>query len=143
LERALVRSTSAATNPHGLATFRASPPKPDLPFTAVLLRVYKILGGAPEGASQKEEFIRKVNRQIMDKVVHERMHVWGRLGERALEPLTDGDCWERGTLDHKRQEFRLQAAYSNEIKFTDLHFSKAEVERVWPIPPRTTNDGRS
>jgi hypothetical protein len=128
--------------PKSRPSFPAPPRLPDLPLAGLLVRVYKKLGGAPaKGAAERPEFLRRVNLEIMDKVAHHKLHVWARFGERALDLITEED-WRQGSFNHLKNALHVPAAYSEGYDLTDLHFNRAEVERVWPTPLRTTNDGK-
>jgi hypothetical protein len=144
LERVLIaagsREMRGQANPLGLARF-VSKPKPDLPLTGLLVRVYAALGPPPQGDLEEREFWRSVNLAIADKVVSEELHVWARMGDRALA-LTPLDRWEVGEFDHKKGSLHVPVAYSEGYELTDLHFYKAEIDRIWPEGSRTTNDGK-
>lgn len=117
-------------------------PVPDFPLNKLLARLYKILGPAPEMRTpESQKFIRKVNLEIMDQVVHRKLRLWGRSGDRALEVIMDHEC-QNGTLDHVRGRLSVPAAYTSDHIYTDLHFSQRQIDAVWPEPLETSNDGR-
>jgi len=102
--------------------------------------VYQKLGPAPEDPARKAEFRRKVNLHIADTVKLHGLHVWARFGDFPLDLINPYD-WQHATLDHLRGELRIPTDWSVNT-YTDIHFNKAEIERHWPVPLRTTNDGR-
>lgn len=112
---------------------KAGEPKPDLPLIGILGRVYRALGGAPRdgGNVAMAKFWRRVDLQIGDKVVVEHLHVWGRLGNTPLRRISESE-WQDGTFNHKIKTLRVPTAYADPYEYTDLHFSKREIERVWP-----------
>jgi len=116
-------------------------PTPNFPLNGLLIRLYAIHGPVPQGSSATDAFHKKIDLLIADKVVGEGAHVWGRLGKRALAPI-DLDEWRRGILDHRKGALTLQALYNSDYDLTDLHFWKHEIDRIWPEPLRTTNDGK-
>jgi hypothetical protein len=114
--------------------------KADVPLNVVLTRVYRKLGGmGARGGGERAEFQRRVNLEVMDRVVQDEMHMWGRRGDTALRLIDIYDL-QYGTLDHVRKEFRHGVAYSGDAVYTDLHFNRREVNLAWPEgPPETTN----
>lgn len=108
-----------------------SPPKPDLPLNGLLVRIYKALGPSPEGEAAKANFYRKVNFEIGDQVVENGLHVWGRYFERPRE-IISARALKRGRFDHRKGVFLAPTIDSDPMKYTDLHFNTAEVDKIWP-----------
>jgi hypothetical protein len=111
-----------------------------MPLDGVLIVVYKHLGGAPDDASRKQAFYRKVDFEIQDKIVEKGLYVWGRFGSRARERLS-AQSLKRGWLRHREKTFFAPTLDSSPMEYTDLCFNKAQVRRAWPEPLRTTNPG--
>ena len=116
-----------------MSTIPDPQPQPDLPLNGLLVRVYAKLGGEPSGASARAAFKRRVNLEIMDRIAHNHLSVWGRFGVRALEAISD-NLWQRGTLDHEKNAFSVSISYGDPATYDDLHFNKAEIDKVWPKP---------
>ncbi|HTU10390.1 MAG TPA: hypothetical protein VMG08_05770 [Allosphingosinicella sp.] len=116
---------------------------PDLPLSGLLIRVYAsfrfAIGSIPKGGKARTNFLRAVNLRIADTVKLNRLHVWARLGDRALEPIGEYD-WGVGIFDHVRNVLFVPGPYSNGIEYRDLHFNKEEIEAVWPDRPETMID---
>lgn len=105
-------------------------PKPDLPLTGLLIRVYKKLGPPPHDDDQRQAFYRRVNLEISDKVAVHQLHVWGRLGDLPLQAIYRHE-WSHGRFDHRGKRF-VHAYDFGTRDFTDLHFNKAEIDEHWP-----------
>ena len=124
----------------GLARF-VSKPEPDLPLTGVLVRVYSVLGPVPKDVAGLLKFYQKVDNLIADKVSVMGLHTWGRL-QGALMPLSV-EAWQLGVFSHKTAFLIAPAPYNDDgVSYYDLHFCKHEIDKIWPEPLRTTNDGR-
>jgi hypothetical protein len=113
-------------------------PQPDFPLNGLLIRVYRHFG-YPRANPSEDEQRRQINLQIMDKVVQNGLNVWGRRGDLALEKIGPA-ALRKARLDHRERELRAPSIDSRDMVFKDLHFSRAEVDAVWPDPLRTTND---
>jgi hypothetical protein len=124
------------------------PPECDMPMKAFLGRIYKKLGPAPNPIDvAREEYEKRVDLEIIDKIVSRNLHVWGRTGPKGALLPVDADRLPSATIDHRKQEVEVQWPY-NSGTYWDLHFNKAEIDRVWPPaddsnkpdsgPPQTT-----
>lgn len=104
--------------------------QPDLKMVHLLPRVMSLLQLKKPVDDDSEVSGKVVAREILDKVKHRGMHVWGRSGEKALEAISDFE-WSNAGLVWADMSLRvtggMQAYY-----YTDLHFSENEVDAVWP-----------
>lgn len=104
----------------------------DTPFNAVLIRVYRKLGGAPDDPNQKRAFYEQVDRELSKGVRGNKMAVWGFYGKRGPERLAMNSL-EKGWFDHKEGAFILPSLDSiNPMRFQFLEFNQEQVDRVWP-----------
>ena len=79
--------------------------------------------------------VRDVNVTIADKAVHDKLTVWGRYGERAIEQLTDSEI-EAAKFSYA--DNKIQTVYgATGITYKDVKFVSEEVDAIWP---RETDD---
>jgi hypothetical protein len=111
---------------------RSGPPKPDVPLTDVVARVYELIGPPPPPGEDRKVFWRRVNLEIADKVSINGLHVWGRHGDRALSEITVH--WSNGHFDHRKGTLTvlLNSYVGEPFDYTDLHFNGEEIEKTWP-----------
>lgn len=117
---------------------------PDLPLVGVLGRVYKKLGGAPDtgntfaprAKAMKEEFYDKVDRELADRVHLNGMTLWGRYKNTPLRQIVNTN---RISFDHRSKTATIPGDAIQSMRFTDIMFNKAEVDRVWPQAPTQEN----
>lgn len=69
-------------------------------------------------------------RELADKVVSRRMHVWARSGNEPLSQLSRGFL-QRSTFNLSTGKLVRPGPYE-EIKYQDIRFLRSEVEQVWP-----------
>jgi hypothetical protein len=106
--------------------------KPDCPLEAVLVRLYKSLGPIPRRDQDKERFCEKVDLALIDGIVLNSMHVWGRAGLKAISPILFGHLKD-GQIYHRNKTFHvIPQGHSMPLVYSDLKFNQAEVDRVWP-----------
>lgn len=104
----------------------------DMPFNAVLVRIYRKLGGAPDEPNRKRAFYEQVDRELSKGVRGNKMTVWGFYGKRGPERLAVNTL-EKGWFDHKEGAFILPSLDTvNPMRFQFLEFNQAQVDRVWP-----------
>jgi hypothetical protein len=106
----------------------------NMPLNGVLVRVYKILGGAPDKETDPDafvDFIRRVDFELADKVHLNRMSVWGRHGGAPLALIRDTS---RIRFHHYQKSLVIPTDAIRFMDFTDLVFNKEEVDQVWPDP---------
>ena len=108
-----------------------SKPRPDMNLTELLVRVYKHLGGAPKEQPERDNFIRKVDFEIIDQITENGLHVWGRYGDRAREPIS-AHSLRQGKLNHRMDTFAVPSIDSGPMVFRELRFDRDEVDQVWP-----------
>lgn len=106
-------------------------PKPDMNLTELLVRVYKHLGGAPKEQPERDDFIRKIDFEIIDQITENGLHVWGRYGDRAREPISAYSL-TRGKLNHRKDTFAVPSVDSGPMVFRELRFNRDEVDQIWP-----------
>jgi hypothetical protein len=87
-------------------------------------------------------FWRKVNLAIADAVTQSGLHTWGRVTrDHALGEIAQYD-WANGRFDHRAGTLIVPTHGAYAVEFTDLHFWKHEIDRLWPEgPAETTNPG--
>lgn len=110
------------------------PPKADRSFEAVLVRVYKALGGAPADPAKKQAFYDRVDRELAKRVQENGMSVWGYYGKRGPELLSITTL-RRGWFDHKKRVFVSPSIDTiHPMQYEHLEFNKEQAERAWPAP---------
>lgn len=119
----------------------APPLQPDLSLNELLVRVYKIMGPPPNEADARQRFNRKVDLRIIDTIVENSRHVWGRYRDRAREEIKL-DSLRMGTLNHRKGTFSIPGDAVRPMVFNELYFNRAEIDQHWPKPLETTNDGK-
>lgn len=129
LERALTGTQQS--NPPGLDRYIREP-RPDFLLNGLLVKVYKALGPVPRGRSERDEFHRRVDLEIADQVSQNDMHVWGRYDDKPLQQI--GSYWNDGSFKHLDKSLFVDRSYGPRTRFTDLHFWKHEVDKIWPEP---------
>ena len=108
------------------------PPKPNMNLTELLVRVYKKMGPAPKDRLRSAEYFRNVDLEIMDQVVDNGLHVWGRYMDRAREPIRQ-DSLRKGKLDHRKGTFSVPSVDGvRPMVFGDLRFNREEIDEIWP-----------
>ena len=106
--------------------------QPDLPFTGVLVRLYKKKGGMPEEEGKKQEFLRSINLELGDQTHQKRMAVWGRIHNLPIDRISPYSL-QYGAFDHRNKQFTATGLHAvRSTVWTDLKFCKAEVDEVWP-----------
>lgn len=126
-------------DPPWLETHRADP-KPDLNFNGLMVRVYKNLGGSPPSGPSRKEFWGRVDREVADKMSLNYLHAWGRMSPTQALREIDSSAWAEGLFAHRDKALFVPNGLHT-IEFSDLHFWKHEIDRIWPKPLETTNDG--
>jgi hypothetical protein len=118
------------------------PRRPNLKLDGVLVLVYKYLGGCPDDAAKKREFYRRVNLTIQDGFTLHGLRVWGRAFDFGASEIPQ-DRLEFALMDHRNHKLYIGGEWANSgIEYTDLMFNREQVELIWPLPPRTTNNGK-
>lgn len=109
-------------------------PQPDMPLNGLLVRLYKKQGPVPNDAAQLARFRRSVDREIANEVKLKKMRVWGHLGRRPIQLISQRE-WDAGEFYHMRGTFSVVSGYPDPTTTTyfDLYFNKDEVDRVWPL----------
>ena len=108
-------------------------PKPDLPLTGLLIRVYARHRPMPNDNIGKGKLWIKIDQEIADAVVENELHSWGRTSPgRARRPIDVSD-WQHGNFNHRDKTLGVAGLYSDGFKLTDLCFCEAEIERIWPM----------
>jgi hypothetical protein len=139
MEADVIRARSAI-HPHAaLAAANMPIPRADRSFDAVLVLVYRALGGAPDDPEKKQAFYDRVDREISKRVQENRMSVWGFYGKRGPELLSMATL-QKGWFDHKKRVFVSPSIDTvHPMLYEHLEFNKEQVERAWPAPEQASN----
>jgi hypothetical protein len=106
--------------------------RPDMLFNALIVRVVKSHGGAPADEADKPAFWRKVSLDIQDEISQRDARVWGRLDDQAIRLLSP-DLMAKGKLDLRKGTLSGPVGDSvHPIEYSDLKFSKFEIDEIWP-----------
>ena len=125
------RKMEQQNNPRGLARFVKIPPKPDIPITALYARVYKKLGGTPSQDDRKNDFYKKVDREIADAVVLNKLSTWGYYRDTAIRSI-NYQSWQNGIFNHRNKTLSIPGDSVRPMIFNDLKFNKEETDEIWP-----------
>lgn len=107
------------------------PPKPDIPITVLYGRVYKKLGGAPSEGDRKNDFYKKVDREIADAVVLNKLSTWGYYMDTAIRSISY-QSWRNGIFNHRNKTLLIPSDSLRPMIFKDLKFNKEETDGIWP-----------
>lgn len=109
------------------------PLEPDMVLTALLMRLYKIMGPVPTSPDAKKKFQRRINLEIADKVLSQHLIVWGRIGDMPLREIARADL-KYAVFDHIGQKMSVSNSYdaNSSMIFTDIKFNREQIDRVWP-----------
>lgn len=127
-------------SPYGSAK-SAAPPRPiafgvypDMTLAEVVSRLLDKQG--PVLDSELDEALRKVDLKILDAVVNRSLHTWGRRQPDKPVTLVWSEAWERGNFSSKKDEIAYRSPDNprSQIKWTNLHFSREEVDEWLPGP---------
>jgi len=110
---------------------------PDLPLDGFIDRVYKALGGKL-GHSPNPAFDHRVDLAILDAITEQGLRVWGRQGNSGRQQIP-ADVLKYASCNHRKGSITAHRGYAS---YSDLKFISAEVDRIWPKDPETTNVGR-
>jgi hypothetical protein len=139
LRKAILGAAHNVPTQPGLARFIVEP-EPDLPLRGLLDRVYAAAGPAPKDAAGLVKFYQRIDNIISDKVSVKGLHTWGRLQGGLIK--LDAEAWQLGAFSHKNQNLLVPVPYGEGVYYSDLHFWKHEIDKIWPKPLRTTNDDK-
>ena len=113
-------------------TARGPKPEHNMAMQEVIDRIYITLGAAPSSNLQRRDYWIKVDQTLADKFANGHLHSWGRLSNRkALQPIYPNQ-WADGEFDHKRGSLQVQESYADISEYSDLHFCRREIDKIWP-----------
>jgi len=110
--------------------------KADMQLNHVLIRIYKIMGPAPDDPIRKQHFTKRVDLELADKVHLKGMALWGRYGNKPLRAILGTDQIE---FDHRNGRVTISVNDHQRLVYHDIHFYSAEVNAVWPRPQSEGN----
>jgi len=87
---------------------------------------------APNDASGKKEFVRRINLEIADKVGQHQLCVWARRGNFRMESVSQHKL-TTAIFDFQNNSLTYQprdAVYP--VPLDDVLFNRDEIRRVWP-----------
>lgn len=99
---------------------------------------------SPPGVETEDEQVAWLELHLMDKASLEDLAIWARRGHSSLSRmhLLAAGCFtldiRNGILTRHRSD---QSPFFGD-RYTDLHFSSVDMNKLWPTPPRTTNDSQ-
>lgn len=104
--------------------------EPDLTLKEVARRVRDHLKLKPKNPDENVRDIRRINLEIGDKIYARNLSVWGRFADFPLKPIPN---YRMGSvvIDIAGNCLRLPTDWKSQT-YTDVHFCKAEIDRVWP-----------
>ncbi len=115
-----------------LAGSRLDPPKPNMNLTELLTRVYARHRPLPEDNMGKARVWQKIDFEIIDAIVENDLHVWGRYMGRARERIRM-EALQKGKFNHKARTFSVPSIDTvRPMIFEDLYFNREEVDQIWP-----------
>lgn len=110
-------------------------PEPDMLLAELVARVRQHIEPPPLWNYSLKESDRRIDLTIADKVVVKNLHVWGRSGNTALSPLHP-QTLRTGTFNHQKGTWTAVSDWGVR-DITDLHFSRAEIDKIWPKRPES------
>ena len=85
----------------------------------------------------------EVNTEIIRGIIFNGLHVWAAEGEFRFDPIP-AQVLKRAQLIHESSSLNYLPAPDGMKRrwLTNLELNRAEVDSVWPLPPRTANEGK-
>lgn len=120
-----------AANPLGLARYIKPEPKPDIAIVGLLGRIYKKCGKLPKDGRLKAAFYKRVDREIADAVVLNRLSVWGYYMDTPIRAI-NFHAWQNAILDHRKRTLSIPTDTARPMIIRDLRFNKEETDAIWP-----------
>ena len=117
--------------PESISTIKSPFPAPDILVSALYSRVYNKLGGMPSDRRKMDEFYKKVDREISDAVVINKLSTWGYYMDTPVR-LIDHQSWRNGRFNHRGGSLSIQTDSVRPMVFVDLKFNKEETDTIWP-----------
>ena len=108
-----------------------STPQPDVPMPYFLGRVYKKCGKPPEDGRLKSAYYKRVDREIQDAVVLNKLSTWGYYADTAIRPI-GCHVWQNAVLDHRKKTLSIPSDAVRPMVMKDLRFNKEQVDDIWP-----------